>query len=92
MVFVISGIFILALALTIATIAGTIIGSAPQISAAVAGRHGPVRGPRIIHIGAVQHTGIRHADSAQIITFKPRSAAAIDALPGAASNDLPLAA
>jgi hypothetical protein len=91
MVFVISGVFILALALAAMTIIGTLIGSAPQISNAIAGRHGPVREPRIIHIGAVRQTGHRPIVPAQILTFKPRLVAAAEGSIDLA-DDLPLAA
>jgi hypothetical protein len=91
MVFVVSGVFILALTLAVATIIGTLIGSAPQISDAIAGRHGPVREPRIIHVGAVRQTGQRSIAPAQILIFKPRLVAAAEGFLDLA-DDLPLAA
>jgi hypothetical protein len=91
MVFVVSGVFILALALAAVTIIGTLIGSMPQISNAIAGRNGPVREPRIIHVGAVRQTGHRSVAAAQILNFKPRLAAAADGFINLA-DDLPLAA
>jgi hypothetical protein len=83
MAFVVSGLFVLALSLSMATVIGTLHASAPQISAAIAARHGPLRGQRIVHIGVIRQTGWTETQPAVILPFKPRFAAAA-ALIGAA--------
>lgn len=96
MVIVVSGVFVLALMLVAATIIGTFIGSAPQISAVIAGRSGPVKGSRTVHIGAVRQTGWTASApaAANIVLFKPRpeTATATATAPQICADDLALAA
>ncbi len=72
MTILVSGIFALALALSFVVIGGTLRASSAQISAALAGRHGAVKGSRIVHIGAVRHSRLSAAAPAIILPFKPR--------------------
>jgi hypothetical protein len=82
MTILVSVVFLAAILLSAAAIIGTLASSSPQILDAIANRNGDVTGRRVIHIGQIRPSLIRHnvmqpVRSAKILSFAARNAKAL---------------